>query len=319
MIRSIILRVLAITLVVEVIGFALLYPSVKHQFSGTYDSLFLTLFHTVSSFACAGFDVFGSGGLALLGGKSSFLMVSSFLMLVGVLGFPTVMELLSFKRKKTLFTKINGIVQFGFTLFGFLLFLALEFKGAFADLPWFHKGVHALFFAISARNTGIVNLPVTELSSAAFLFMLLLMFVGTSPGSTGGGIRTTTFFVLIAKCKSVVLGHSETTALKKTIPEEDVNKALVVTFGFITLLAVSICTLSLLEPFSLKAITLEVFSALTTAGISLGITADLSIASKSILILLMIIGRLGIFAMLYLFIRPKKTSVKYVKESVMIG
>ena len=319
-IRSIILGTLLITLLAELIGFIIMFPSIKSM-DNVYNPVFLTMFHSVSSFANAGFDLFGESGLEQISHRPVLLLGSALLMFIGVLGFPTLLEYTRWRRRKkiSLFTKTNLTVQFWLTIIGFGIILISEFSGTLSSFSWMEKITNALFFTVSTRNAGIINLPVDALSAGTFLFILIAMFIGTSSGSTGGGIRTTTFAVLMAKARSLIKGQPHTHLFKKTIPEEDVNKALLIFFGYLSMLFGSIFIISFFEPFSLRQITLEVMSALTTSGISLGITASLSTPSKIILILLMIIGRIGVIAFIYFFTKPKKTYVKYTKESMMIG
>jgi Trk-type K+ transport system membrane component len=307
------------SLLFELVGLMIFFPII-HQESGEVGaSIFISLFHAIASFTGAGFDLFG-GSLIDYSSHALFVLTSSVLIFLGAIGFPTLLDLFFSKgRKKTLFTKVN-ILTHGFLLvIGFFLFLFFEFQGSFVSFNFIDKVTNAFFLSMTSRNAGLSTIELDMISSNTLFLLLMLMFIGGSASSCAGGIRTTTFAVLVAKVISVIKGKGEVVIFKKSLHDEDVNKSFLVFFSFLGLFLFSTIVISTVESFSLEYIMFEVMSALTTTGLSVGITEDLTNFSKIWVSMLMIVGRIGIIAIVYTLIKPKKTSSKYIKEHIIVG
>lgn len=318
-IRNLTLIISLITFIAETIGFALIYPIISHKYEDALDVIFISTFHSISSFTNAGFDLFGD---SLIEFKSNPMMLlsTSFLIAIGVIGFPTIIELVTKRgKKKSLYTKINLTTHIILWTLGFILILITEFNGSLKPLTFTDKILNSLFLSVSSRSGGITSIETSLLGESSLFIIMFLMFIGASPSSSGGGIRTTTFAIILSKAWSVIKGREETIVFNKSIHEEDFNKAFLISFSFISIFLVSLLGLSLIEDFSLINLGFEVMSALTTTGLSTGITADLHWFSKIWLIILMFIGRIGIITCIYLFVKPKKTKTKYIKESIIVG
>lgn len=318
-IRKIMLTILLVTVIIESLGIAATYPAIADKYGHNWNSLFMSSFHSVSSFTNAGFDLFGD---SLVGFQNDpmFLLATSFLIILGVLGFPLVMDVLNIKKKKkTLYTKVNLLVHGSLLVFGFIIFFVAEWSNTLKDLTVANKAINAFFLSSTARNGGLSSIDINTLGTGALVVLMFLMFVGGSSSSTGGGIRTSTFAVLVTKLWSIGIGREETVLFKKTIPTPTVEKSFLIFFTFLLFFFTSLATISFIEPFSLKEISFEVLSALTTTGLSTGITGELTTFSKLLLSLLMLIGRIGIMSWIYLFIKESKSKTKYIKEDIIVG
>lgn len=318
-VKKLIFFILAFTLLVEAIGFFIFFPTVHQEYSDLPTAIFISLFHATASFTGSGFDMFG-GSLEGYATHSTFMITSGVLIFFGAIGFPTILDLLfSRGKKKSLYTKVNLITHAALLGIGFSLFFLFEFLHSFDGMQLKDKLVNAAFLSVTSRNAGLSTIDLGDLSSSALFLVLILMFIGGSASSCAGGIRTTTFAVLIAKLVSIAKGQTDVVIFRKSLHEEDVNKSYLVVSVFLGLFLFSAMLLSSLEPFTLDEMMFEVMSALTTTGLSIGITEDLSALSKLWLSALMIIGRIGIISIIYTLIKPKKSSTKYVKEHLIVG
>lgn len=183
--------------------------------------------------------------------------------------------------------------------------------------------MEAFFHSVSLRTAGFSSVDLLKLTTASYLASIFLMFIGTSPVSTGGGIKTTTFFTLIITIISFGRGN-ETVAFKRKISQKSIHKALLITILFISYIFISVFLISIKEPnIDILKITFEVVSAISTCGLSLGITALLSSFSKLILCSAMFLGRVGLLSIVSLlnkrWNREVDSSISYVEEKIIIG
>jgi Trk-type K+ transport system membrane component len=318
-IQKIALLILLIVFVIEVVGFLFIYPVISKMYGPGIESVFIAIFHTISSFTNAGFDLFGDS-LVSFQGHPFFLLVSSVLLILGVLGFPVMLDMLNVKKKKkTLFTKVNLLIHAVLLLFGFLVFLLSEWSQSLKELNAFEKLANAWFLSATSRNGGLTSIVIGSVQMGTLITIGFLMFIGASSSSCGGGIRTTTFAVIVSKLWATARGKKETTLYNKTIPNETVDRSFLIFFGFLGIFLFSVVTVSFIEPFSIEEIAFEVLSALTTTGLSTGVTGELSSFTKVWLSLLMLVGRVGIIVWVYLFIKERNTKTKYIKEDIAVG
>lgn len=318
-IKKLILFIFGFTFLIEAIGIIIFFPTVHSMHEDLPTTLFISVFHATASFTGAGFDLFG-GSLIDFSTHSIFVVTSAALIFLGAIGFPTMLDLLFSKgKKKSLYTKVNVYTHLSLLLVGFVLFLNFEFLSSFSAFDLKDKIMNALFLSVTSRSAGLSTVDLGILSSSSIFLLLFLMFIGGSASSCAGGIRTTTFAVLVAKFISIVKGREDVVIFKKSLHEEDVNKSYMVFFVFMGLFLISTMFLSHIENFPLELLMFEIMSALTTTGLSIGITEELSAFSKVWLSVLMIIGRIGTISMIYTLIKPKKTTTKYVKEHLIVG
>jgi trk system potassium uptake protein TrkH len=203
----------------------------------------------------------------------------------------------------------------------FLLFFLLETRGALQDLTWKEKILASLFQIVTPRTAGFNTMDLASLGTAAVLLLMLLMFIGASPGSTGGGVKTSTFGVVLAFLRSKIAGRESVHLFYRNIPPDNVTKAFTVISLALSLIFIVAFVVLLNQPGMLmKEVFFEVFSGFGTVGLSLGITSGLSSLSKVMIILAMYAGRVGPLTLLLAFSRRRAIGkFEYVEENVMIG
>ncbi len=310
-ILTLVKSVLFTTVIIESLG-AILNFTVFIQEYPLQKAIGLSLFHSVSSFNNAGFDVFGNGNsLVSYGTNTLFLLITSFLIISGGLGFIVIKEILVKHkfRKFSLHTKIVLSVTFLLLSVGTLILMLTD---KFSLLE-------AFFMSTSTRTAGFTSVNMNDLSNGGLLTCIFLMFIGASPTSTGGGIKTTTFFVIITALYSYSTNKSPT-AFKRKLPRDILYKSFII---FTLALLVVICSslmLCILHPeINLRDIVFEVVSAFATVGLSTGITSSLSTFGKLVIIVTMFIGRLGPLTIASLWIFKRKSDISYAEESVPLG
>ena len=177
----------------------------------------------------------------------------------------------------------------------------------------------ALFQSITPRTAGFSTIDIGAMTNAGLLVIMILMFIGASPGSTGGGIKTTTFFVLMQEVRSI-FSKRRLGAFRRRLPEESLTKAATITLLGTIVVFVGTFVLCVLEPqHSFVQLLFEQISAYSTAGLTMGITPSLHAASKVVLIATMFIGRVGAFTLLSLWVSRPEPSAKYTEEAITIG
>ena len=302
----------AVTAAAELIGAVFLFIGFSGHGYSIGRTIYLALFHSVSAFNNAGFDLFST---SLLGWNDSplVLITIALLIIAGGLGFLLYSNLFSFllKKKKislhtkivltsTLFLVISGTILFRFILPG------IDWKNAF-------------FQSVTTRTAGYFSYDQTTLPPAGVALTIILMFVGASPGSTGGGVKTTSMFTAIKATFSLLLGK-KTTAFKREISQESVMKAFFVIIISILLVLGGTLILSITDPeFTMDKLLYETVSAYATVGLTMGITPYISFAGKIVLIALMFLGRVGFMTIISAFARKRSESARYIEEKVIIG
>lgn len=312
-IKGVVQAVLYVTVAFELAGAACSFFSFSHDYSFA-GAVRVSIFHSIAAFNNAGFDVLGNGNSLVNYQDDTWLcVVTSALIIFGGLGFFVITELVSGKPPKrwSLQTKAVTTTTIGLIIAGMLL-LRISEGSSFSWLD-------AFFQSVSARTAGFASVPVGSMSTAGLLVLMVLMFIGASPGSTGGGIKTTTFFVLMRKAHSIVFNrHCE--AFGRTIPASTVTKAFMVFTMAASVIVGMVFVICMLEPdLTFQQIAFEVVSAYGTTGLSTGITPDLSAASKVLLSLTMYTGRLGALTLATVWMSREVPACRYSEEDMMIG
>ena len=312
-IKGVVQAVLYVTVAFELAGAACSFFSFSHDYSFA-GAVRVSIFHSIAAFNNAGFDVLGNGNSLVNYQDDTWLcVVTSALIIFGGLGFFVITELVSGKPPKrwSLQTKAVTTTTIGLIIAGMLL-LRISEGSSFSWLD-------AFFQSVSARTAGFASVPVGSMSTAGLLVLMVLMFIGASPGSTGGGIKTTTFFVLMRKAHSIVSNrHCE--AFGRTIPASTVTKAFMVFTMAASVIVGMVFVICMLEPdLTFQQIAFEVVSAYGTTGLSTGITPDLSAASKVLLSLTMYTGRLGALTLAMVWMSREVPACRYSEEDMMIG
>jgi trk system potassium uptake protein TrkH len=309
----------------EIAGALLLYPTFA-ALHGPGQGLFYAFFHSVSAFNNAGFALYSDSLIRFVGDPAVILVLSA-LFIVGGLGFIVHLNLWSRFRgghrfPLTLHSRIALLTTLLLCALGMTGVLTLEWNNpqTLGELSWRGKLLAGFFQGITPRTAGFNTVDYALLREPTLLLTMLLMFIGGSPASTAGGIKTVTFFVLVASAWSMVRGRGELLAFGRRVSVDTVVKA-----GSVALLSTGLVTsalflLSLTESLPLLPVAFEAFSAFATVGLSMNATFDLSEPGRLIIILLMYLGRIGplTFA-LALLQEPRGSGLKYPDEGVLIG
>ncbi len=305
-------------------GFFALVLSLRFYFDyGFPRCLWMGLFHAVSAFNNAGFDIIG-GFRSLAGYVSDPVVTISIttLIILGGLGFATVIELFNYPRTRrlSLHTRLVLRVTAALIIGGTLVFGLLEWGHILRDLPLSGKILASYFQAVTPRTAGFNSVDIGHLNAATQFFIIILMFIGASPGSTGGGIKTTTFALLGITLWSLGRGKEDVELFRRRIPPWQVYKALSVALWSIFLVITVTLVLCITEGGNFLAVLFETVSAFGTVGLSMGITPDLSSAGRVAIILTMFAGRLGPLTLAYAFAqRRRRTGIRYPEEKIMVG
>ena len=255
------------------------------------------LFHSISAFNNAGFSLFSNSFENFIGDIVINLTIM-FLIVFGGIGFSVIGEILTIKKIKkfSLHSKLVLVTTLCLILFGALTFFFMEFKNlnSIGEKPLGVKVLASFFQSITPRTAGLHTINMSKLNYPTLFFLALLMFIGASPGGTGGGIKTTTFTSVIIGALSTLRGRKNIIIFKRKISENTIKRALIITLAAIVLIITATILIMFLEKCTLLAALFEVISAFGTVGLSTGITHSLTTASKVILILCMYIGRVGI-------------------------
>ena len=314
-----------ISLGFETLGALLLYPSFA-ALHGPGRGAFYAFFHSVSAFNNAGFALYPDSLLRFAGNPAVILVLSA-LFIVGGLGFIVHLNVWSNLRygrqfPLTLHSRVVLLTTLVLGVFGTVAVLGLEWTNpkSLGELPLGGKLLMGFFQGVTPRTAGFNTVDYTLLREPTKLVTMLLMFIGGSPASTAGGIKTVTFFVLVASAWSMMRGRGELSAFGRRITLETVVKAGSVALLSTGLVIGALFLLTLTETLPLMTTMFEAFSAFGTVGLSLSATFDLSVPGRLIIILLMYLGRIGplTFA-LALVQEPHASNVKYPAEGVLIG
>ena len=298
-------------------------------------AVYTSVFHSVSAFCNAGFSLF-SDSLILDSGNMLLVFTICALIVVGGIGFPVLYDLQYwFRRRKTqriklaLQTKTVLVTTFFLIVIGTVMFALLEEHPLQTGDSLVHRILIALFQSITCRTAGFNTIDIASLREATLALMIFLMFIGASPGSCGGGVKTTTLALLGAFTISKMKGRIRVNMFRKSIPVEAVNRS-------ISLILVSICVIGIIlflllvsessgpnisgNSGSFLSYLFETVSAFGTVGLSMGVTAYLGILGKIWLTVMMIIGRVGVLTFSYIIVGTGATSgIEYSEESIMIG
>ncbi len=338
--RGNILRIVGFTLVIEAIGALALYVALSrfdgvalsadadHPMAGAGSLAWSALFHAVSAFCNAGFSL-SRDGLIPFVGASDVCGIVMVLILLGGIGFPVLSELSSRTMQRvrgvrplrvTLHTRVALLSSLALVVGIALFFGVTEWQGAFGHLSWPKRVLAALFQSVTLRTAGFNTVDFAHFSSASLMVCCLFMFIGASPGGTGGGVKTTTFAVLFAAFRAELRGGADPSLLDRRLPESTVRRAVAVGFVAAVLLTGLVLALLLTEEHPPLSVLFEAVSAFGTVGLSTGITADISKAGKLVLILTMLIGRVGPLTLaLAASERATRVSHQRPQERVLIG
>ncbi|UII57153.1 TrkH family potassium uptake protein [Cytobacillus spongiae] len=320
-------QILGIIILIEAVG-ALILGVYFLNYYPTWQEAFLHgLFASVSATTNAGFDI---TGYSLIPFANDYFVqfITIILITLGAIGFPVLIETKNylFNRDQTkrihfsLYTKLTSFIFFVLLIFGTIAIFALEFNQFFADMVWHEAFFYSFFQSATTKSGGLATMDVSQFSDPTLLLMSALMFIGASPSSVGGGIRTTTFALNILFLFHFARGNQTVRLFNRELHEKDIIKSLVVSMFAMFICFTSVIILMLTEDQPILAIIFEVASAFGTCGLSLGITPELSNIGKITIMILMFIGRIGILTFLFIIGgKEKQANFHYPKERVIIG
>jgi len=310
--EKILIIVVIYTFVVEFVGFLILSYGFFLDGFVLSDAFYYGLFHAISAFCNAGFSTFDS---SLIGSNSIVKVTTMFLIVFGGLGFYVIynlyMALFNNERIKV-HTKIVLYTTFALIILGSLLIFLLE-KGTISILDSF-------FQSITTRTAGFNTVEISGLHIVTKFLLIVLMIIGASPGSTGGGIKTTAFYISIVSMYNVLRGNKKIVIFKRNIPLINILKAYALISMYIFFLVIATLLLLYFDDFTFMDTLFEVASALGTVGLSLGITGELDIFGKLIIIICMFLGRIGPATLITMLLLKEKTSkLSYPEEKIILG
>ncbi|RSU06007.1 Ktr system potassium uptake protein D [Vagococcus penaei] len=300
-----------------------LHPSIP-------DALFNGFYQSISAVTNSGFDVTGESATPYAN-DYLFIFILIFLIMIGGIGFPVLMEVKDWLMSK----RQNRRYPFRFSLFSKLaisMYLMLFVSGAvfiyllerhhlFADMSPIKQLANSLFYSATTRNAGLQLNDLSLFQTPTLLLFSVLMFIGCSPSSVGGGVRTTTVAIVGLYMLSFIKGEENVNIFSRRINKLDIQKAVIVLNLSLTMCFIATLVLAITENHSLISIIVEVASAFGTTGLSLGITADLTTIGKIIIALLMFIGRIGMLYTLMIFVPKERQDQGYLypTEQIIIG
>jgi trk system potassium uptake protein TrkH len=332
-IKQLIKMIFMFTFTVELAGAVLLFFVWRREMP-LEPALFTSVFHSISSFCNAGFSFFSTSFIKYQGSVLLNVTVMS-LIILGGLGFPVVHEFLwRFRNRRdgrryhySLHTKLVLYTTVVLIIGGALLMFFIERGNEGETMPLKNRVLASLFQSVTSRTAGFNTVDIPTLEPATLFVIIMLMFIGASPGSTGGGIKTTTLAVFASIIKSRIEGRQSVGVFKFTIPEDKVGKAMAilamavitVSVGLVLLLVFQMDVARATPGYFLGAF-FETVSAFATVGLSMGATALLNPAGKMVVIILMFLGRVGLLTMAYVVTsRIRPITYRYADGRIMIG
>lgn len=309
------------TFFTELLGALLLWPTFSHRY-GRIDGLGYALFHSVSAFCNAGFDLEGEYGefssLCPYQDNIAVNVVIICLIVFGGLGFMTWKDIKDNKWRLGKYSlQSKGILLV--TLILIILPAVFFYCSEYTNLPMRERILSSLFQSVTTRTAGFNTRDLTELSENGKIVMIILMLIGGAPGSTAGGMKVTTILVLLATSASTFKDRDETTLLRRTVSNDVVKKAASLFMMYVFLFLVSGMIISYVEKTEILTCLFETASAIGTVGLSMGITSTLSAPSKIILMFLMYFGRVGGLTVIFAAVTFNPVHGRYPVEEISVG
>ncbi len=314
--------VIGFTLLFEGIGALIMFIRLLRNYNALR-AFYLATFHAISAFNNAGFDLFGNS-LESFTGDITINFVVMILIILGGIGFGVIIEIFNFKKFKhlSLQTKIVFLISGFLIIFGMVVIFGFEFTNpeTMGNLKFGDKMLSSLFLSVTPRTAGFNTVPTGSLRNSTLFFIIILMFIGASPGSTGGGIKTTTFGIMVATLWNLIIGKKDVEIFNRQLEKEIIFKALAITMisAFLVIMVTIILTIT--EQNNFIDILFETVSAFGTVGLSTGVTPTLSKIGRILITFTMFAGRVGPLTFAVAFAeRERKGTYHYPSEDVMVG
>jgi len=323
--------IIATTLIFELTGIFIMLPAFSADY-GLDRGLWLAIFHSISAFNNAGFSLFPDNLVGYVSSPLVNIAVTG-LVIWGGIGYQVIMELFLWLRDRLLRRPECVVFSLNFKIVtsttlvlligGTVLVFCVEFDNpaTLGALDWNGKLWAAWFHSVITRTAGFNSISVGQMETASLFASIAFMFVGAGPGSTGGGIKTTTLRILYVCTKAVLQGKEYVHCYQRQIPLSLILKAVGVVVGSMATVVGSTILISLFDPdLQFIEILFEAVSAFGTVGLSMGITADTSVLTKLVLIMTMYVGRVGVLLLMSALLGdPKPSVVRYPEEELLVG
>ena len=313
--------ILKTTAMIELIGAALLYPVFCRDF-GALKGLWYSLFHSVSAFCNAGFDLMGVrepfSSMTSYGGNIYVNIVLMLLIITGGIGFLTWDDIVQHRyhfKKYRLQTKVVLVTSVLLILLPAVLFFFAEYS----DEAMTERVLHSLFQSVTARTAGFNTADLSTMREPCAMLMTILMLIGGSSGSTAGGMKVSTVSVLFLAALSVFRRRNDVECFNRRIPMDIIRTAGAILFMYMSLFLSSGIAVCLIDSFPLTSCLFETGSALGTAGVTLGITTSLSLPSRIIIMILMFAGRVGGLTLIYAAFASNNDISRLPQEKLTVG
>lgn len=319
-------EIVKILFFIETLGSFILSVHFKRYFDTWPEAFKHGIFAAITATTNSGFDITGQS-LELFHTDYFVQFIVMLLIVLGAIGFPVLVELKYYLLNKdpsfrfSLFTKITAITYGILFVLGTLVILLIESFHSLNGLPWHEKLFAAMFQSVSARSAGLTTVDIGRFNDATNIFLSFLMFIGSSPSSVGGGIRTTTFAIAMLFLINFSNGRKEIQVFGREICMEDILRSFVVIILAAFMVLLAMMALLMTEPHATTTqIIFEITSAFGTCGMSLGLTENLTAAGKLVVMALMFIGRVGLLSFLYtLGGKAQQPKYRYPQERIIIG
>ena len=335
---SLVVNVVFLTLIIQILGSLVFFFSFSFLIK-EFDSLslgqlvWLSVFHSVSAFNNAGFEtlsVLGSESLTVFKYKPFILMIFSSLIIIGGLGYFVLHDLVHHRRIGKFKFRLKLFVETRLILLGYLILIILGFLFIFlgefsnpntiGNMNLANKIYNSFFSSITSRSAGFSTFNYAEATGITLLVTEILMFIGGAPASVAGGIKITTFVVIALAVFSYLKGRKNVIIWRKQIPQQTVNHSIVIIVILGLMIFIYIFFITLLNnDIQFDKIVFEVISAFTTTGLSTGITSEVSVLSKYLLVTAMFLGRLSSLVLVFLLTNSKEPNYNLLEEKIRIG
>ncbi|MCF7883303.1 MAG: TrkH family potassium uptake protein [Candidatus Cloacimonetes bacterium] len=322
---SLIRNIVLVTFMFELIGVMILYLSFQNEVYSTGKAIYHAVFHSISAFCNAGFSLYSDSFMAYKSNLNVNFVITG-LIIFGGIGFPVLVDI-----KKSLFNKfrvsrlsLHSKIVLTSTviliLIGTIAFFISEYNNEMERMNLKDRMLTSYFQSVTTRTAGFNTIDNANISKGSVFISAILMFIGASPGSTGGGIKTTALVIILVAVLSLFRGHQDVNVFKRKVSIDIIKRVMALIALSVGLLSIMIYLLLLIEPFGFEQILFEAFSAYGTVGLSMGITASLSSLGKIIIILLMYFGRVGLLTLIFALSKNiDKTHFSYTEEKIIIG
>lgn len=319
--RGMVIRIIRYTIIIELIGACFLTLRFHALWNDFEKALYYGLFHSISAFCNAGFMLF-SNGLEDFSADPLVNLVIISLYVLGGLGFAVIYQIIHRRS----FKKFSANAKMGLIVTAFLIVIPcflvfhFEFDQALNGKGLFEKSLVTLMQVTSTRTAGFNSIDLTTLNNSTLFIFCILMFIGASPGGTGGGVKTTTVGLMFLSIRSIFRGQADIEVFGRMVPKDVITRSIaIIAIGF-SLITMSIVALMMTENNSFEVIFFEVISAFGTVGLSLGLTSKLTLFGKAMICLMMFVGRIGTLSLIFILgSQDKQASYQYPVGKFMVG